>query len=72
MSKILSTIGIILVLIGTVLSLWSILRTDPEKVQSAGDYDAQQKNFKKNKPRVIFGIILISIGSLLQIIGLFL
>lgn len=71
MSKLLSVIGILLVLIGTVLSLLSILGTDPEKVQTAGEYDAQQKNFRKNKPRVVFGTVLIALGSLLQIVGLF-
>lgn len=72
MSRILSAIGIVLVLIGTVFSLWSILETDSKKVQTAGEYDDQQKNFKRNKPKVIFGIVLISFGSLIQIIGLFL
>lgn len=72
MSKLLSAISIVLVLIGTVFSLWSILGTDPNKVQTARDHDDQQKNFRKNKPRVVFGTVLISLGSLLQIVGLFL
>lgn len=72
MGKIFSAIGIVLVLIGTVFSLWSILGTDPDKVQTAGDQDNQQNNFRKNKPRVVFGTVLISLGSLLQIVGLFL
>lgn len=72
MSKIFSAIGIVLVLIGTVFSLWSILRTDPDKVQTAGEYDDQQKNFKRNKPRVVFGTILIFAGSISQLFGLFL
>lgn len=72
MSKLLSATGILLVLIGTVFSLWSILGTDPNKVQTAGDHDDQQKNFRKNKSRVVFGTVLISLGSLLQIVGLFL
>lgn len=71
MSKRLSAIGIVLVLIGTVFSLWSILGTAPNKVQTADDHDNQQNNFRKNKPRVVFGTVLISLGSLLQIVGLF-
>ncbi len=72
MSKFFSASGIVLVLIGTVFSLWSILETDPEKVQTAGEHDGQQKNFKRNKPKVVFGTVLLSLGSLLQIIGLYL
>lgn len=72
MSKLLSAVGILLVLIGTVFSLWSILGTDPKKVQTVGEHDNQQENFKRNKPKVVFGTALISFGSLLQIIGLFL
>lgn len=72
MSKFFSAIGIVLVLTGTVFSLWSILGTDPAKVQTAGEFDDQQKNFKRNKPRVVFGTVLIFAGSVLQIVGLFL
>lgn len=36
MSKLLSAIGIVLVLIGTVFSLWSILGTAPKDVGTAG------------------------------------
>ncbi len=71
MSKILSTIGIILVVAGTILSLWSILATKGNYVQTADWYDCQQENFKKDKRKVIVGTISIIIGSTLQIIGLF-
>ena len=71
MSKILSTIGIILVVAGTILSLWSILATKGNYVQTADWYDHQQENFKKDKRKVIIGTISIIIGSTLQIIGLF-
>lgn len=57
MNRILSAIGIVLVLIGTVFSLWSILETDPEDVQTAKYFDCQQKDFKKTKQKVIFGIV---------------
>jgi len=71
MSKILSTIGIILVVAGTIFSLWSILGTKGNYVQTADWYDHQQENFKKDKRKVIIGTISIIIGSTLQIIGLF-
>ena len=71
MSKILSTIGIILVVAGTIFSLWSILGTKGNWVQTEDWYDHQQENFKKDKRKVIIGTISIIIGSTLQIIGLF-
>ena len=67
MSKILSTIGIILVVAGTIFSLWSILGTKGNCVQTADWYDHQQENFKKDKRKVIIGTISIIIGSTLQI-----
>ena len=48
MSKILSTIGIILVVAGTIFSLWSILGIKGNCVQTADWYDHQQENFKKD------------------------
>jgi len=72
MSKGFSAIGIVLVLFGTVLSLWSILGTDPRDVRKAGYLDTQSERFKKDKTKVIIGIIFIVAGSISQIIGLFL
>lgn len=72
MSKLLSAIGIVLVLIGTVFSLWSILGTASKKVGTADYHDNQQDYFKKDKTRVVIGMILIFAGSVSQIIGLFL
>lgn len=72
MSKFLGVTGILLVLIGTIFSLWAILGTKTKNVGTANYYDNQQDNFKKDKIKVLIGIILISLGSLLQIIGLFL
>lgn len=72
MSRIFSTIGIILVVAGTIFSLWSVLGTKGDYVQTAGWYDHQQENFKKDKKKVIIGIGFIIIGSVIQIIGLFL
>ena len=71
MSKIFSTIGIILVVTGTIFSLWSILSTKGNYVGTAHWFDHQQESFKKDKMKVIIGTILIVAGSIFQIIGLF-
>lgn len=72
MSKIFTIIGIALVMIGTIFSLWSVLGTKSNYVQSAEWYDHQQENFKQDKKRVIVGTVLIIIGSLFQIFSLLL
>lgn len=72
MSKILSAIGIIFIMIGTIFSLWSILGTKGNYVGTANWFNHQQENFKKDKKKVIVGTVLIVTGSILQIIGLFL
>ena len=71
MSKILSTIGIFLVVTGTIFSLWSILGTKGSDVGTAYWHDHQQESFKKDKLKVIIGTVLIVMGSIFQIIGLF-
>jgi hypothetical protein len=71
MSKILSAIGIVLVVAGTIFSLWSILGTRGNYVGTAHWFDHQQQSFKKDKIKVIIGTALIIVGSILQIIGLF-
>lgn len=72
MSKIVSITGIILVVVGTIFSLWSILGTRGGYVGTAHWYDHQQESFKREKRKVIVGTILIIFGSLFQIAGLFL
>lgn len=71
MNKILSAIGILLVLVGTVFSLWSILGTKGDYVQTVEWYKHQQENFKRDKIKVIKGTALIILGSIFQVIGLF-
>ena len=70
MDKVLSIIGIVLVAIGTIWSLWSVLVTNSEFVGTAKWYDNQGQSFKKQKRQIIIGIILIVGGSILQIIGI--
>lgn len=71
MNVIMSMIGIFLVMIGTIFSLWSVLGTKGNYVGTVGWLDNQQEIFKKDKRKVIIGTILIVIGSLLQIVALF-
>lgn len=71
MNKILSLIGIILVVAGTIFSLWSILGTKGNYVGTAHWHDHQQESFKRDKKKVIIGTVLIILGSIFQIIGLF-
>ncbi len=72
MDKIVSVVGIFLVMMGTIFSLWSVLGTKGDYVQTADWYDHQQENFKRDKNKVIVGTIPIILGSLFQIIGMFL
>lgn len=72
MDKILSAIGIVLVMIGTIFSLWSILATKTKYYGTCDWYSKLQDDFKKDKKKVIIGAILIIIGSVFQIVGLFL
>lgn len=71
MSKILSALGIIFVVVGTISSLWSILGTKGNYVGTSQWLDNQQESFKKDKIKVVIGTILIVVGSMFQIIGLF-
>lgn len=71
MSKFLSIIGILLVMAGTIFSLWSILITKGNYVGTTHWYDHQQESFKRDKKKVIIGAVLIILGSIFQIIGLF-
>lgn len=64
-----SIIGIVMNLIGTVLSLWTVLITSVAKTGTWGELYDRQDNFRKEKRRVIFGCIIILAGSILQIIG---
>ncbi len=71
MSKIISVIGIFVVMIGTILSLWRIITTKSFFVGTCADWDSKSEQFKKEKLLVVSGCILIVIGSILQIIAVF-
>jgi hypothetical protein len=70
MNKTLNTIGILLVAIGTILTLWTILSTKTKYAGTYAELGDRCKKFPKEKNKVIFGTILIIVGSLSQIIGL--
>ncbi len=71
MSKVVSVIGIVFVMIGTVFSLWSVLGAKVKEAGTAEKEDRKQEDFKKDKINVIIGIILIILGSSFQIVGMF-
>lgn len=69
MGKYVNIAGILLVMIGTVLSLWTIITTRIDIVGTAGYLDTSSEQFKKEKNFVIAGCILIVVGSISQIIS---
>lgn len=71
MGKSVSVIGIILVMIGTIFSLWSILTTKEKYYGTCEWIKGWQENFKKDKKKVFKGTILIIAGSVAQIVGLY-
>jgi len=62
-------IGIALNTIGTVFTLLSILTTDPQKVGTWGYLADMNREFKKEKKKVIIGCTMIVIGGAIQIFG---
>lgn len=67
MDKVVNVTGIILVAIGSVLSLLTIITTKISFVGTCADLDSKQEQFKKEKVLVIIGCILIIFGSALQV-----
>lgn len=72
MDKILSAIGILLSVFGTVLTLWTTFTTSTKYVGTCDEYVNRPLEFPKEKRRVIMGMALIAMGGLFQILGLFL
>ena len=65
-----SIAGIIFVFVGTAFSLWSIITKDIAKAETWEAVKDAGADAKKEKKKVITGIILILVGSILQIIGI--
>lgn len=77
MSKTLSVLGIALSAFGTVSTLWSVLtfsrkQADFLRTAQAHDDGTFFELQMKQKRQTILGIILIAVGSSLQILGIFL
>ncbi len=66
-----SVTGIVISFLGTAFSLWKILMRDERIAGTWRDIPNLHKNAIKERRYVIVGIILIFIGYLLQIIGIF-
>ena len=64
-----SIIGIILVFAGTTFSLWSIITNDTRKANTWGALLEAREAAEKEKKYVLAGIVLIFVGSVLQIVG---
>lgn len=69
MGKLLTIVGIALVLLGTIWAVWSVLMTNSADVAKARYKDSSESHFKKQKMQVIIGLIISTAGSIIQIIG---
>lgn len=65
-----SIFGVILVFVGTAFSLWTIITKDTKKAGTWGALVGASKDAKDEKRNVIIGIVLIFLGSALQVIGI--
>ena len=64
-----SVLGIIMVLIGTAFSLWTIITRDTKKAGTWEGIYEQSIEAEKEKKCVMWGIALIAVGSIFQIFG---
>lgn len=67
-----NALGIFLTTVGTVFTLWTVLMTHNEYAGTWNELSNRNKEFPKEKRRVVIGCIMIVIGGILQIIGQFL
>lgn len=71
MNNIINTIGIILNIVGTILTLWTTFTTQIKDVGTWGEAEKRQKEFPKEKRRVKLGCCLIAVGGMAQIVSQF-
>ena len=71
MSKLLNSVGIALSIVGTVITLWTLLTTKNSEAGTWGDLAERQEKFPKEKKKVKIGIAVIPIGGVWQIVGQF-
>jgi len=67
-----SIVGILFVAIGTVWSVWSVISANLKYIGTNDELANRKKDFIKQRKQVIGGLLLIGIGSVLQIIGVLL
>ena len=71
-AKWLNAIGIFLTMGGTILTLWTILVTDPRMAGTYKELKDRHELFPKEQSKVRIGCGIIAVGGILQIIGQFL
>ena len=71
MSKLLNSVGIALSIVGTVITLWTLLTTKNSEAGTWGELAERQEKFPKEKKKVKIGIAVITIGGSSQIVSQF-
>ena len=66
-----NSIGIVLAISGTILTLWTTFVTKAETAGTWGELADRPKTFPKEKRRVVLGCLLIALGGVFQIISQF-
>lgn len=64
--------GIVIVCIGSIVSVWSVITTNEKLVGTYDELAKRHELFIEQKKQVKKGLILIGLGSALQIVGLIL
>lgn len=70
--KALTATGIVFSIVGTILTLWTTFLTSTKYAGTWYEMSNRHSEFPKEKKRIIIGAIVIAVGGVLQIIGLFL
>ena len=70
--KVLTATGIVFSIVGTILTLWTTFLTSTKYAGTWHEMSNRHSEFPKEKKRIIIGVIVIAVGGVLQIIGLFL
>lgn len=70
--KVLTATGIVFSIVGTILTLWTTFLTSTKYAGTWNEMSNRHSEFPKEKKRIIIGAIVIAVGGVLQIIGLFL
>ena len=71
MNKLLNSVGIVLSIVGTIITLWTLLTTKNSEAGTWGEHAGRHEKFPKEKKKVKIGIAVITIGGVLQIVSQF-